>query len=192
MSGDVVRKEDVIFAFDLDGTIANYGCPVEWGTAQHLNELGEIHIISGGTQHDVENATMELNKKVIHALRSWRGNCHIDMAAMLEITKKGFLKTAKYQKIRKELCLKLRECFHPDIYIGGRSTIDIMPIRNKGDIIKKLQGNGKKVIYFYDCKWSMNDEINNDVPAIKEAWKSIRTDYNTIVKDLNACLKTLS
>lgn len=192
MSGHMAQQDNIIWAFDLDGTITDYGEAVPENIAKRLNDLGHIHIISGGCDDIVRNATKRIHEKTIHGLRSWRGNHSLDLSKIIGVTKKSFQQTAKHQLFRKELCLALRNSFHQEIYIGGRSTIDIMPMRNKGHVVKRLQGSGKQVIYFYDCKWSMNDTINNDVPAVKEAWKSVRTSVSTFITDLNECLKTLS
>lgn len=184
----MVEEANIILAFDLDGTIADYGEPVDHKVAKYLNGLGAIHIVTGATEDIAETACKLLTNKVIHAVRSWKGNKAIDVSKIMEVTKKHFIKTAYCQKFRKNLCLVLRDTFHDEFYIGGRATIDIMPIRNKGHVIRKLQAKNAKVIYFYDCKWSMNEEVNNDVPAIKEAWKSVRTDHRNIIRDVKACL----
>lgn len=186
------QSENIIWAFDLDGTIADYGEPVEHRVAECLNKLGHIHIISGGTQDVVERATKLIESKSIHAVRGWRGNSAIDVAKIVGRSKRAFLKSEYCQKVRLQICLALRHSFHSEIYIGGRSTIDVMPMRNKGHVIKKLQGNGGKVVYFYDCKWMMNEEFNNDAPAVKEAWKSIRTDPKNVVRDVRECLKIIT
>lgn len=186
------KASDIIFAFDLDGTIANYGQAVTPKVANHLNKLGHIHIISGGKYATIEQATKLIKAKTIHAMREFGRNKAIDCASLLKVSKKSFSGCDKMQVFRKELCLALRHTFNHEVYVGGRATIDVMTARNKGDIIRKLQSEGQKVVYFYDCKWSMNDHINNDVPAIKEAWKAIRTDHINITVDLNKCLKSLT
>lgn len=182
---------DILWAFDLDGTIADYGRAVTESVAKHLNELGPIHIITGSDYATAEKATKLLTDKTIHAVREWRGNKAIDCSKLLDTSKKHFLKSSSCQSLRKNLCLALREVLHEHVYIGGRATIDIMSVRNKGQVIQRLQCEGKKVIYFYDCRWAMNEDINNDVPAIKEAWKSVRTDYKKIIGDIKECLISL-
>lgn len=186
------KQENIIFAFDLDGTIADYGMPVANNVATHLNQLGSIHIVTGGDYKTADKNTKNLTNKTIHAIREWRGNKSIDCSQLLDTSKKHFLRSSTCQSLRRNLCLALREVLHERIYIGGRSTIDIMPMRHKGQVIQRLQANGSKVIYFYDCRWAMNEEINNDIPAIKEAWKSVRTSHDKVIGDLRECLKTLT
>lgn len=188
----MVEETNIIFAFDLDGTICHYGDDVKRNVARTLNKLGHIHIVTGAPYKTAEEQTSLLLDKTIHSMREFRGNKSIDLAEIFETTKKGFAGCVRNQAVRKRLCLELRRVFHQEIYIGGRSTIDVMPVKNKGHIIKKLQMHGKKVIYFYDCKWSFNDVINNDVPAMNEAWKSIRTSHKTVITDVRKCLTTLS
>lgn len=182
----------IVWAFDLDGTIADYGQPVSAKVASHLNHLSHVHIITGSDQETAEKATRLLSCKTIHAIRSHTGNKSIDCAAIMGTDKKHFVRTAGCQVMRRNLCLALRSILHEHVYIGGRSTIDIMPVKNKGQVIRKLQENGDRVVYFYDCRWSMNEDVNNDVPAIREAWKSVRTDYKHIIRDLKECQKSLS
>lgn len=186
------KQTDIIFAFDLDGTIARYGEAVEYDVAEELNKLGHIHIITGSPVDIAKKATLDITDKTIHGMRSFVGNKSIDVSKLMNVTKDHFLRSTPCQDLRKRMCLCLRELFHSEIYVGGRSTIDIMPVKNKGHIIKKLQQDGKKVVYFYDNVWGMNAEIHNDTPAIEVAWKSIKTCYQTFKKDLRECLKTLS
>lgn len=188
----MAAPENITFAFDLDGTIANYGQEVTPKVAKSLNKLGHIHIISGAPLMSMRSATSQLTDKSLHSIRECPGNKSIDLSLIMNVKKNHFHKSQTYQSIRKKLCLELRRSFHTEIFVGGRSTLDIMPIKNKAHVIRHLQSNGKKVIYFYDCKWAMNDEIHNDIPAVKEAWKSIRTTYDTITTDLATCLKTIT
>lgn len=185
----MAKQNNIIWAFDLDGTIAPYGGAVTAENAKKINELGHVHIITGGEDGHARKMTAAINEKTIHAIRAWSGNKAIDCAAIMDVTKEHFKRSSSLQKMRSNLCRLLRQILHDDIYIGGRSTIDIMPCRNKGQIIRKLQANGSKVIYFYDCMWPMNDDINNDVPAVKEAWKSVKTNHHLLNADINKCLK---
>jgi hypothetical protein len=193
MSRDMVAEADIIWAFDLDGTIADYGKPVNERTAKFLNQhFGYIHIVTGGDFETANKNTALLKRKTIHALRDSLGNKSIDAAKIMGCSKAHFIRSSRCQNLRKNICLALREAFYPEIYIGGRATIDLMPMRNKGHVIRDLQNGGKKVVYFYDCRWMLNEEVNNDVSAIKEAWQSVRTDHINIAKDVRAWLKKLS
>lgn len=191
MSGYVATANDIIFAFDLDGTIANYGRSVSKRVANLLNQLPNVYIITGGSRESAAQATKLIKSKVVIGMRDFEDGYHMDLSKIFMTTKQRFVNSSTYQQMRKNLCLELRK-HGANCYVGGRSTIDFMPKVNKGDIIKNLQKNGSKVVYFYDCQWAINKDINNDVPAVKEAWKSVKTDHRTICKDLKECLKTIS
>lgn len=184
----MAKKENIIWAFDLDGTIADYGKSVNKRMANLLNQLPNVYIITGGHSEHARNSTKLIKNKIVIGMRDFDDNYHLDLSKIFMVSKRKFLHSSFYQQARKNLCLELRK-HGLNCYVGGRSVIDVMPAVNKGDIISGLQESGSKVIYFYDCQWAINIQINNDFPAIQKAWKSIKTNHRTIHKDLRECLK---
>lgn len=187
----MARKDDIVFAFDLDGTIADYGKPVTSKVADFLNTLGKIYVISGGGKETIEKNTKLLINCERIGLRDMPGNTSLDCSILFGKNRpidKGYFNNSHLLQIRRRSLVALMRQYLPDqVFIGGRSTIDIMNT-NKGDVVKKIRG---RVVYFYDCKWGENESLNNDIPAIKHSYKAIKTSHKTVIKDVEKCLKTL-
>lgn len=186
--------KDIIFAFDLDGTICDYGRDVPLPIAEELNKLDKVYIITGGTRKQAKKQTALVKNRVIFGMRDIQGNFSLDLSEVLGIDKTAFMTSLHFQEVRKNLVALLRQGYNTDrIYIGGRSTIDFMPTINKGNIVKTLQVElNKRLVYFYDSPWPLNSSLINDQPAIQGAWMSVETSPNNFLEDFRKCLKKIS
>lgn len=177
------EKAHLKFVFDLDGTIAYYGRSVSLEVAAAINALGPVTIISGGQASHIRNATSHIKRKTIISMADFPGNHRIDCAAMLNVTKDRFGKTTAHQQARRNLCLQLRKIHGRNVYVGGRSTIDIMLAMNKAHALKALYPH-QPVIYFYDCEHYLNNDIHNDTPILDIAQVAVKTSPVTIIQDI--------
>lgn len=168
-----------MYVFDLDGTLAPFGKSVGTKVADVLNTLGHVLIISGNSKKRMKAATKLVRNKTLISVGDFPSNFKLDLAGCFGVSKDVFGKSKKYQRIRNNLCLQLRK-LDERIYIGGRSTIDFMA--EDKSMITNIDWN--KVVYFYDNEWSMNNKIHNDVPVIRKAKKSIRTNHIRIIRDI--------
>jgi hypothetical protein len=183
----MVEETDLRFVFDLDGTIATYGREVPIATAKVINQLPPVVIISGGTKKHLEWACSRLKHKVLIGMADYPGNYRIDCSAIVNVPKDRFGKTPIYQKMRRNLCMQLRAIHGNRVYVGGRSTIDLMVAINKAEALAQ-EGVHGKMVYFYDCEHLMNAGIHNDKPVVDIAYKAIKTSPYTIVKDVERWL----
>lgn len=175
-----------ILAFDLDGTIAPSKKPVPQSIADFLNTLGHIYIITGGTSSYAESATTLLKDKTVIGMADERPS--IDLSKAFRIPKWIFNALPYFQKVRASIVKQFNAGSSGErMYIGGRSTIDIMS-RTKYDALMEHVGKEEKIYYFFDCKWDFNLPHSNDYPMVEGADSSIRTNYKRIKADVEGVI----
>lgn len=183
-----VDSMDKIFVFDLDGTIAPYKKNVPQQIADYINNnLGHVIIVTGGTSKYAKRATYNILDKTVIGLADYCSS--IDLAKAMQVPKFIFNNVKYFQSIRYSIARQLNISLSSSGLLaltGGRSTIDIESFKiNKGTLVSRVwQARNKKIIFFYDCKWSFLIKHSNDYPLIQIAHKSIRTNWRRIKKDI--------